>query len=63
MPYKFDELVKSPKLRHAPAYAGAGSAKASIQKYLKTQASRFCGNDAKGLFNNFFESVKYKKRG
>jgi hypothetical protein len=27
----FDKLVKSPKFSHAPAFAGAGSAKAGIQ--------------------------------
>ena len=36
-----DELVKSPKFRHAPAFAGAGSAKAGIQYYLITLNSRF----------------------
>ena len=45
---KLDDLVKSPKFRHAPAFAGAGSAKlvpdsdqgAGIQNYLKTLDSR-----------------------
>jgi hypothetical protein len=32
---KYDKLVKSPNLSHAPAFAGACSAKAGIQNYLK----------------------------
>ena len=57
-PGKIDELVKSPKFRHAPAFAGAGSAKAGIQNYLKTLDSRLRGNDAKGRFKTFNEAIK-----
>jgi hypothetical protein len=55
---KIDELAKSPKFRHAPAFAGAGSAKAGIQNYLKTLDSRLRGNDVKGHFKAFYESIK-----
>jgi hypothetical protein len=63
---KIDELVKSPKFRHAPAFARAGSAKlvpdsdqgAGIQNYLKTLDSRLRGNDVKGHFKTFYESIK-----
>jgi len=34
-------------------------AKAGIQKYLKTLDSRLCGNDAKGRFETFYESIKF----
>ena len=54
---KTDGLVKSPKLRHAPASAGAGSAKAGIQNYLKILDSRFRGNDAKGRIKTFYETI------
>ncbi len=47
---KIDMLVKSPKFCHAPASAGAGSAKAGIQKYLKTLDSRLRGNDVRRRF-------------
>jgi Ca2+-binding EF-hand superfamily protein len=57
---KFDKLVKSPKLRHAPAFAGAGSAKAGIQNYLKTLDSRLRGNDAKGRFKTFYETIYFE---
>ena len=40
--------AKSPKFRHAPASAGAGSAKAGIQKWLNRLDSRLRGNDRKG---------------
>jgi hypothetical protein len=52
-----DELVKSPKFRHAPAFAGAGSAKAGIQNYLKTLDSRLRGKDVKGCFKTFCETI------
>jgi len=32
-------------------------AKAGIQKYLKTLDSRLRGNDAKGRFKTFYESI------
>jgi hypothetical protein len=54
-----DNLVKTPGFRHAPAFAGAGSAKAGIQKYLKTLDSRLRGKDAKGRFKTFYETIKY----
>ena len=53
----FDKLVKSPKFRHAPAFAGAGSAKAGIQNYLKTLDSCLRGNDIKGRFKTFYETI------
>jgi hypothetical protein len=53
----FDKLVKTPRFRHAPAFAGAGSAKAGIQKYSKTLDSRLRGNDAKGRFKTFYEAI------
>ena len=40
---KDDRHVKSPKFRHAPAFAGASSAKAGIQKYLKIRDPRLPG--------------------
>ena len=33
-------------------------AKAGIQKYLKKLDFRFRGNDAKGRFKTFYESIK-----
>ena len=51
-----DKLVKSLKLRHAPASAGAGSAKEGIQNYLKTLDSRLRGNDVKGRFKTYYET-------
>jgi hypothetical protein len=33
-------------------------AKAGIQKYLKTLDSRLRGNDAKGRFKTFYETIK-----
>ena len=33
-------------------------AKAGIHKYLKTLDSRLCGNDAKGRFKTFYETIK-----
>ena len=33
-------------------------AKAGIQNYLKTLDSRFRGNDAKGRFKTFYETIK-----
>ena len=33
-------------------------AKAGIQKYLKTLDSRLRGNDAKGCFKAFYETIK-----
>jgi hypothetical protein len=42
-----DKLVKSLKFRHAPAFAGAGSAKAGIQNYLKHWFPVFAGMTAK----------------
>ncbi len=57
---KYDMLVKSLKFRHAPACAGAGSAKAGIQKYLKTLDSRLRGNDVRRLFKTFYESIKIR---
>jgi hypothetical protein len=38
-------MVKSPKFRHAPAFAGAG-----IQNYLKTLDSRVRGNDVYDIY-------------
>jgi hypothetical protein len=54
---RIDKLVKSPKFRHAPAFPGAGSAKAGIQNYLKTLDSRLRGNDAKGRFKIYYETI------
>ena len=66
---KVDKLAKSPKFRHAPAFAGAGSAKAGIQNYLKTLDSRPLptkgqarGNDAKGRFKTFYGAINVRKR-
>jgi hypothetical protein len=56
-----DKLAKSPKFRHAPAFAGAGSAKAGIQNYLKTLDSRLRANDAKGRFKTFYEPINLGK--
>jgi hypothetical protein len=53
----FDKLLKSPKFGHAPAFAGAGSAKAGIQNYLKTLDSRLRGNDVKGRFRTFYVAI------
>jgi len=36
-------------------------AKAGIRKYLKTRDSRLRGNDAKGRFETFYESIKARK--
>ena len=35
-------------------------AKAGIQKYLKILVSRLCGNDAKGRFKTFYETIKIR---
>ena len=51
-----DKLAKSPKYRHAPASAGAGSAKEGIQNYLKTLDSRLRGNVVKGRFKTYYET-------
>ena len=32
-------------------------AKAGIQNYLKALDSRLCGNDAKGRFKTFYETI------
>jgi hypothetical protein len=45
----FDKLAKSPRFRHAPAFAGAGSAKAGIQNYLKKLDSRLAGMTSKDV--------------
>ena len=37
-------------------------AKAGIQNYLKTLDSRFRGNDAKGRFKTFYETIKVDKK-
>jgi hypothetical protein len=34
-------------------------AKAGIQNYLKTLDSRLRGNDAKGRFKTFYETIKF----
>jgi hypothetical protein len=36
-------------------------AKAGIQNYLKTLDSRLRGNDAKGRFNTFYETIKIEE--
>ncbi len=36
-------------------------AKAGIQNYLKTLDSRLRGNDVKGRFKTFYETIKYDK--
>jgi hypothetical protein len=53
----FDKLVKGPKFRHAPDFAGAGSAKAGIHNYLKTMDFRLRGKDVKGCFKTFYETI------
>ena len=58
---KTEILVKSPKFRHAPACAGAGSAKAGIQKHLKTLDSRLRGNDVRKRFKTIYETIKITK--
>ena len=55
---KYDKLVKSSKFRHAPASAGAGSAKAGILNELKILDSRLHGNDARRRFMTFYENIK-----
>jgi len=37
-------------------------AKTGIQNYLKTLDSRFRGNDAKGRFKTFYETIKVDKK-
>ena len=37
-------------------------AKAGIQNYLKTLDSRLRGNDAKGRFKTFYETIKFTIR-
>ena len=37
-------------------------AKAGIQNYLKTLDSRLRGNDAKGRFKTFYETIKFTMR-
>jgi hypothetical protein len=37
-------------------------AKAGIQKYLKTLDSRLRGNDVKGRFKTFYETIKLEHR-
>ena len=37
-------------------------AKAGIQNYLKTLDSRLRGNDAKGRFKTFYETINVKHR-
>ena len=37
-------------------------AKAGIQNYLKTLDSRLRGNDAKGRFKTFYETIKLNDR-
>ena len=58
---RIDMLAKSPKFRHAPASAGAGSGKAGIQKYLKTMDSRLRGNDVRRRFRTIYETIKIAK--
>jgi hypothetical protein len=53
-----DKLEKSPKFRLAPDFSGAGSAKAGIQKQLKTLDSRLRGNDVKGSIKTFYDAIK-----
>jgi len=36
-------------------------AKAGIQKYLKTLDSRLRGNDAKGRFKTFYETINIRR--
>jgi len=36
-------------------------AKAGIQNYLKTLDSRLRGNDVKGRFKTFYETIKFDK--
>jgi hypothetical protein len=55
---KYDKLAKSSKFCHAPASAGAGSAKAGIQNYLKTLDSRLRGNDVRRRIKTFYKSIK-----
>ena len=58
-----DKLAKNLKSRHAPASAGAGSAKVGIQNYLKTLDSRLRGKDAKGCFKTFYETINIEPYG
>ena len=46
-------LTNSQKVRNSVMPAKAG-----IQNYLKTLDSRFRGNDAKGRFKTFYETIK-----
>ena len=48
-------LTNSQKVRNAVM-----SAKAGIQNYLKTLDSRLRGNDAKGRFKTFYETINYE---
>jgi hypothetical protein len=51
--YNFDNLAKSPKFRHA--------CEGRHPNYLKILDSRLRGNDAKGRFKTFYETINFQK--
>ena len=58
--FNLDELVKSPKSCHAPAFSGAGSASAGIQYNLKILDSRLRGNDDKRGFQIIYQTINLR---